>query len=198
VASCAVKPGPGFERSDPVVDRETEWVSRAAAGDREAFRALVDAHRDRAYALALRVTRSPADAEEVAQDAFVRAWRALPRFRGEARFGTWLHRIVLRRALDRAGALRRRAAREVVAESAALEALAPAVPAAREPAHALSGGLARLPERQRAAVALYYGEDRSVEQVAHILGIPENTVKTHLSRARATLRALWQRQEEPA
>src|SRR5258705_13888094 len=72
---------------------ERALVARAQAGDEGAFRALGEQHRDRAYGLALRIGRSPAGAEEVAQDAFGRAWPAPPRFGGEARFSTWPPRI---------------------------------------------------------------------------------------------------------
>ncbi len=180
-------------------DVERLWVERARAGDTGAFRALVDRHRDRAYGLALRIVRSPGDAEEVAQDAFVRAWRALPRFRGDARFGTWLHRIVARRAFDRVAALRSRRGRETSLEEAkdlAERAAADPAPAEGGERPRLERLMARLSETQRAAVTLYYYEDRSVEEVARILAMPENTVKTHLSRARAALRAAWPREDE--
>ncbi len=192
----AMEPVP---REDPVREQGPspesavrELVARAQGGDEAAFRTLVILHQDRAYGLALRITRSPADAEEVAQDAFVRAWSALPRFRGESRFGTWLHRIVARRALDRVEELKRRGGRELrVADEAALPEPAEA---GRDPGDTLRDRaverlVAALPAAQRTAVTLYYYEDRSVEQVAVILGMPENTVKTHLSRARAALRA---------
>ena len=171
---------------------EQSLVRRAQAGDQAAFRVLVARHRDRAYALALRLTGSAADAEEVAQDAFVRAWRALPAFRLEARFGTWLHRIVARLALDRRVQLQARAKREAP-ESDAPEPVAPE--AGEENERILALLLAELPERARAAVVLYYYEDRSVGEVARILGVPEGTVKTLLSRARVSLREAWARQE---
>ena len=158
---------------------------------------LVTRHQDRAFGLALRIVRSPVDAEDVAQEAFVRAWQALPRFRGDSAFGTWLHRIVARRALDRAVSLRQRQRREASLEdSRDLADRAGRLPAGPEPAERLK--LERLLERlsppQRAAVTLYYYEDQSVEQVASILGLPVNTVKTHLSRARAALREEWSRE----
>lgn len=171
---------------------EGTLVRRAQAGDQAAFRALVSGHRDRAYALALRLTGSAADAEEVAQDAFVRAWRALPAFRHEAKFGTWLHRIVARLALDRRGQLVARAKRESP-ESEAPEPAAPQVGDENERMLALL--LAELPERARAAVVLYYYEDRSVSEVAGILDVPEGTVKTLLSRARISMREAWARLE---
>ncbi len=174
---------------------ERALVDRARAGDQEAFRMLVDLHRDRAFALALRITRSREDAEDVAQEGFVRAWLALPRFRGESSFGTWLHRIVARRALDRALVLKARRTRETEVEE--VGELPAAAGAARDGALRLR--LERLMETlspaQRAAVALFYFEDRSIEEIAGLLEMPENTVKTHLSRARAALREGWLRAE---
>jgi RNA polymerase sigma-70 factor (ECF subfamily) len=170
---------------------EDDLVARARARDAGAFRELVEQHRDRAYGLALRILRSAEDAEEVAQDAFLRAWLALPRFRGEARFSTWLHRIVARRALDRLETLRARRGREGLLEEGTLPAVDGPDPAARATAARVERLMDRLSPIQRAAVTLYYFEDHSVERVAEILEMPENTVKTHLSRARATLREAW-------
>jgi len=177
---------------DSAPDEDT-LVRRAQAGDQAAFRGLVARHRDRAYALALRLTGSAADAEEVAQDAFVRAWRALPAFRREAKFGTWLHRIVARLALDRRVQLVARAKREAPGSDAP-EPAAPE-PSGDENERMLASLLAELPERARAAVVLYYYEDRSVSEVARILGVPEGTIKTLLSRARVSMREAWARQE---
>jgi RNA polymerase sigma-70 factor (ECF subfamily) len=176
---------------------ERALVERARAGDEDAYRVLVERHQDRAYGLALRIVRSAADAEEVAQDAFVRAWLALSRFRGEAKFSTWLYRIVARRAFDRAAVLRLRRGRESGLEAA--EAIGRGDSGAEAASRA---AVARRMERlietlssaQRAAVTLFYYEGKSVEQVAASLAMPENTVKTHLSRARAALRAAWLRE----
>ena len=177
---------------------EAEWIERARRGDVEAFRELVDLHRDRAYGLALRIVRVPADAEEVAQDAFVRVWRALPRFRGDAAFATWLYRIVLRLAIDRATRLARRRAREAGVEvmDVASQAVSTGASEAGEAGERLERLMARLSEVQRVVVTLYYYRDHSVEEVARVLGIPENTVKTHLSRARGALRSAWLEAEE--
>ena len=198
-----MKPAHPEHRSNPAMgvpapppapqDEERLLVERAKGGDTAAFRELVERHQDRAYGLALRMLRSTGEAEEVAQDAFMRAWRALPRFRGEASFGTWLHAIVARRAIDRAEVMRRRQARETSLEQAGdlAEPEAGAEAGRGEIGARLEPLLERLSGLQRAAVTLYYYEDRSVEEVATMLGIPENTVKTHLSRARAALRRGW-------
>jgi RNA polymerase sigma-70 factor (ECF subfamily) len=185
--------GPGASASNP---EDRECVERAKHGDEQAFRQLVERHRDRAYGLALRILRSAADAEDTAQEAFVRAWQAFPAFRGESGFSTWLYRIVAHQSFDRLEQLKRRRDRETAIENIA-ESAAPG--AHDTEAGARSRRLERLMERlspvQRAAVTLYYWEDHSVEEVAAMLGIPENTVKTHLSRARAELREAWGRTE---
>lgn len=176
--------------TDPGADREDLWIERARAGDEDAFRMLMDRHRDRAYALALRITRSRADAEDVVQQAFVRAWFALDRFRGDSAFGTWLHRIVARRALDRATRLRLWRTRE---DTAAIP-----VTFANDDhrdvllIRRLESLMRGLSAAQRAVVTLHYWHDATVEEIATTLGMPANTVKTHLSRARAALRKAWE------
>lgn len=184
---------------------EAGWIERARRGDAVAFRHLVELHGDRVYGLAYRVIGSAPEAEEAAQDAFLRAWRALPEFRGEARFSTWLHRIAVRCAYDASARLRARRDREqsyeaMVEVPGGEAAVAASASAATGPGGEAAGEvpaalLERLPDVQRAVVTLYYIEDRSVEEVARILEIPANTVKTHLHRARAALRAALQREE---
>jgi RNA polymerase sigma-70 factor (ECF subfamily) len=152
----------------------------------------MDRHRAHAYGIALRITRSPEDAEDVVQQAFVRAWHFLGEFRAESAFGTWLHRIVARRALDRASQMKTRREREEEMDVASLPAVSPAeqgrdVILIRR----LELLMRRLTAAQRAVVTLYYWDETPVEQIAGALGMPENTVKTHLSRARAALRESW-------
>src|SRR5262245_39592798 len=103
---------PGVRPEAARMEAERRLIARAQSGDTGAFRELVEQHQARAYTLAARILRSASDAEEVAQDAFVRVWTALPGFRGESSFGTWLYRIVARRAFDRAQVMRTRRARE--------------------------------------------------------------------------------------
>ena len=178
---------------------DLELVRRARDGDQAAFRDLVEGHQERVLRLAWRIAGTRAEAEEIAQDAFVRAWQALPGFRGEARFSTWMHRITTRVALDRREAVRRRERREVGVEEEVLAALAvtpeSAAEADRVTGRARVALLAGLSEAQRTAVTLHYLEDRPVIEVAQAMGVPENTVKTHLSRARAAMREAFLRAE---
>jgi RNA polymerase sigma-70 factor, ECF subfamily len=181
---------------------EAAWLERARGGDREAFRRIVERYRDPAYALALRIVGSAPDAEEAAQDAFVRVWRALPQFRGESRFSTWLYRVVVRCAYDTAARRRHRADREEPLETESggprEASVAPPDPAAAERERRVARLLEHLTEVQRAVVTLYYYEDLSVDEVARALELPEGTVKTHLHRARAALRDAWRREERTA
>ena len=175
---------------------ERTLVARARARDARAFRELIERHRRRATALALRVLGSEADAEDTAQEAFVRAWFALPSFRGEARFSTWLHAIVMRRALDRAAQRRARQAREIELDAAAWVPDTQAALADRAHlAHRLDRIMHHLSAAQRAVVVAFYQDSRSVDEIASMLRMPTGTVKTHLSRARRILRNAWLRQE---
>ena len=180
-------------RTAPAVDdaaKEAAWIRRAQDGDAEAFRRLVERHADPVFETALRIVRSREEAEEAAQDAFVRAWRALDGFRGEARFSTWLYRIAARCALDRASRLRRRGDREVAADTERIEQ-APAPDRPETDRRRLDRALGRLTAVQRAVVTLFYLRDRPVDEVAEILELPPGTVKTHLHRARSALRRHW-------
>lgn len=175
---------------------EATLIERAKARDQQAFRSLVELHRDAAYGLAFRILGRHEDAEEVAQEAFVRAWLALPGFRGDARFSTWLYRIVSRKAFDRLAVLKRRREREVEVEAERLPAGGDAdAGSSLRRSMQLERLLQGLSDAQRAVVTLFYYEEKSVNEVAQVLGIPIGTVKTHLSRARAALREAWLRAE---
>ena len=169
-------------------ESELEFVRSAQGGDDHAFARLVEPCLDPAYRLALRLLRNSHDAEDALQDALYKAWRALPRFRGEARFSTWLYRIVWRTCADRA-----RRPEPVPAEVEGAAAPGGPDPQARleeaEERRAVESALRRLPLPYQAAVALFYLEDLPLKEVAEILGIPVGTVKTHLHRARRELRA---------
>jgi RNA polymerase sigma-70 factor (ECF subfamily) len=171
-------------------DDDGALVLAARSGDEQSFRVLVDRYRDRIFGLALRMAGSREAAEEIAQDAFVRAWQALPGFRGESRFSTWLYRIAFRRALDERAVTARRRGRETAMDEAALERADPRP--TRTPDWGtrlrLERAIAELPDAQRACITLFYASDQSIEDIARVLDAPTGTVKTHLHRARAALR----------
>jgi RNA polymerase sigma-70 factor (ECF subfamily) len=157
-----------------------------AGRGREAFERLVPAYRRRVFGLAYSILRDRAAAEDLAQEVFVKLWQALPRYDGRAQLSTWIYAITRNAAVSALRARRRSVSMSDPAVFAEVEGLA-ASPAA-DPADA---GLLRrveaLPEKQRQAVLLYYMDERPVDEVAQMMGLPVNTVKTHLHRARASL-----------
>lgn len=168
-------------------------MRRAAEGDRAAFGLLVERHGERALRVALRVLGDAAEAEEVAQEAFLRAWQAAASFDPDrAQFTTWLHRITLNLAIDRT---RRRGSAPAAAE-AVLSALADPAPgpeaatAAAQERAALAAALAQLPARQRAAIALAYEEGLSGADAAAALDVSERALEGLLRRARLMLRRI--------
>ena len=169
-------------------------MGRAQAGDRSAYEALVRHHADRLYEVVLRFSVSEADAQEATQEAFLRAWRNIDRFRGDARFFTWLYRIGVneaKRILER-----RPAAGTVVSvedrpiDDIVTEAPEPSSRAeTRELRDVLDDALRRLPEKYRAAVVLRDVEGLSTAEAADALGLREAAFKSRLHRGRMALRA---------
>ena len=169
---------------------DAEVCRLLAAGERDrAFERLLTAYRGRVYRLALGFVRTPADAEDLAQEAFVRLWRALPLYDGRASFSTWLYVIARNACLSE---LRRRGAKPTIA--LADDPVDPAVPAGTARTIDLrlecETLVEMLDEPQRRIVRLFYLEERSYEQVAEMLDMPINTVRSHLHRARKRLAAL--------
>ena len=171
---------------------ERELVARAQRGDADAYQELVRAYQGIAFRTAYVIAGSVADAEEAAQDAFVKAYRALWRFRTGAPFRPWLLRIVAnearnrRRATGRRSALALRAAHEPSGEAAPSPEAAVLGAERREQ---LIEALNRLAEPDREAIACRYVLDLSEAETAAALGVRRGTVKSRLSRALDRLRA---------
>ena len=174
---------------------EAELVALAQKGDHAAYGALVRRHQDRIYRHLLNLTGSREDALELAQDVFIKAWEALPTWRPEAQFHTWLYRIASNAALD---VLRRRKVVPFVALDEDYDAPAdqPGPEAqlqGRQRLRSLDAALARLPADQRDIVLLREVEGLSYDELAAALGIDGGTVKSRLARARAALAAIFER-----
>jgi RNA polymerase sigma-70 factor, ECF subfamily len=160
---------------------------RARRGDARAYESLVEEHQAIAFRTAYLITGSTADAEEAAQEAFVRAWLALRRFRQGAEFRPWLLAIVANEARNR---VRNRRRREGLAERAAGELAwqPPAVEAPTPSDGRLREALAALPERDRSVIACRYVLDLGEQETAAVLGIARGTVKSRTARALERLR----------
>jgi RNA polymerase sigma-70 factor (ECF subfamily) len=168
---------------------------RLRAGDPRAFEELVIAYQHRVFGVALRMLGSRAEAEEIAQEVFLRAHRALGEFRGEARLSTWLYAIVSRLCLNRLAAPDRRVARGDAA-LADVAASAPDAAAHAERAEldaALHAAIAELPDDRRLVLVLRDIEGLSYEQIAETLALDPGTVRSRLHRARMQLKEKLER-----
>ena len=171
-------------------------VRRAASGDADAFEALVQASQHRIYALCLRMTGSPQDVQDLAQEALLRIYRSLSSFREQANFDTWAYRIATNACIDE---LRRRKRSELLSMEALQEAghelpsQAPCPEEAairRENLEELQRAILQLPADQRAAVVLRDVQGLSYEQVANALDLNLNTVKSRICRGRQRLQGI--------
>lgn len=161
-------------------DPDGALVERSQAGDDQALRALYQRHRVRLYSMAARLTGNRSDAEDVVQETFVKAWRSLSAFRGEASFGTWLYRIALNLCRD---LHRRRRPIEPEVESATPPASTDGI-ARRHLAQALS----ELSHGYREVLVLHDVMELNHSEIAEILGVDIGTSKSQLHKARAKMR----------
>lgn len=175
---------------------ELRLVDQAAAGDREARHALFERFRERAYRVALGITRREEDALDVVQDSFIRAFERLGEFQREAGFATWLLRIVSNRALDLLRARKVRLAVRLNADEDEPAVELPSESLEDQPGHALEQrelgerlrrAIDTLPSDQRTVFALYAGGDLTYGQIAEAVGIPIGTVMSRLYHARRKL-----------
>ncbi len=171
--------------------KEQELISRAQQGDEAAFAALVRAHGSEVYTLALRLVGDPHLASDIAQETLIRAWRALPKFRGDAALSTWLHRITVNTAWTH-----KRRAKKHAGPSIDDYTETPALPGADHPEVAgeiqelrgrLQRALTKLPASHRQVVILKDVYGWSHAEIAEAMGISVTAAKVRLHRARARL-----------
>lgn len=168
---------------------DQDLVARAQAGQTHAFGLLVERHQDIAFSVALRLCGDRETAREVTQKAFIRAWRGIGSFRHDARFSTWLHRIVVNTANSHLG--RRSTTEPIEAADDAIDTVFPdGFEALRreERVRWLRAGLAALNEIDAIVLTSFYLEERSIAEVAEATGLTEANVKVRLHRARGRLR----------
>lgn len=181
---------------NPAAMNEELLIQHAQAGSTQAFGQLVLAYQRFVYHLALQVLSEPEEAQDIAQEAFLRAWLALPQFRAECRFSTWLYRIVMNLCLNRRPRLQRTLAALSLENSEDMgmelpegQATPPQMVEKMEEQSFLHQQVAQLPESQQLLISLRYQQDLSYEEIAEVLNLPLGTVKTGLHRAKAQLKA---------
>jgi RNA polymerase sigma-70 factor (ECF subfamily) len=171
---------------DAAPDAERADIAAAAAGDRRAFERLYRTHGPRVFALCLRMTADRVLAEELVQDVFVKAWQKLDTFRGDAAFGTWLHRVAVNIVLSRRkqdGVHRGRTSDHEDSLDAA-----PAQPVSVGDRLDLEAAIAALPAGARRIFVLHDVEGYTHEEIGDLLGITSGGSKAQLHRARMLLR----------
>lgn len=179
---------PYDERVQSLIDESTsgaDLLERARSGDQAAFTTLVEQHRDRLWAICLRITGNQHDAEDAMQDALVAAWRAIGNFRGDAQLSTWLYRIGSNAALAR---IRKRTDADDIAEHdpmSHLDVAAQVVVSDR-----IAEALAQVPDAYRATFVLRVYGELSYSEIAEAQGIGLQTVRSRISRARSLLSEL--------
>jgi RNA polymerase sigma-70 factor (ECF subfamily) len=189
---------PALSQPQPVsVEAEGEMglVRRSCQGDQDAFAVLVRSHQRRAFILAFRMLNDYEEASEAVQEAFLAAWQGLHTFRGDARFSTWLYRVVYHCCL-RVLEQRRRDSRDLDAATAQAEHRAvlesgqeiQSLVADRERQKTIQQAIQELPGKYRAVLILRHLQELTYEEIAQALSLPVGTIKTHLFRARHLLK----------
>lgn len=175
---------------------ERQLIGRAQSGDRSAIGELVDLHKDRLYSFVRRMVHNHHDAEEICQDAFLKAFASLQSFSTQYRFSTWIFTIAYRVSLNH---LRRKRALTGEMDFSSLPAAEDPVSSGMMESEEASqlreqvwSAVNRLSAPQRATMVLFYRHESSCHEIARILGVPIATVKSHLHRARNRLREMLQ------
>lgn len=182
------------DRSTPATELslldDKDLVAMAAAGRRDAFDLIVSRHRRAVYLVCYRFVRHHEDASDLAQDVFLRAWRALPRFKGESALSTWLYRIAVNVSLSKASL--KSPAVEALAAFGDIEDARADLPgdrlARRERALAVRAAIRALPPKQRATLILRVYHELPHQQIAQVLGNSVGSVKANFFHALRNLR----------
>jgi RNA polymerase sigma-70 factor, ECF subfamily len=177
------------DAADPAED-DAALVPRLRAGDRAAFDALVRRYQRPVFRLALRYVKSDADAADVVQRTFVRAWKALPRFRGDASLRTWLYRIAINQSLNHLRDHRREQATDLADDALSTRATGPTRIIEGERSARVRAAIESLPPKQRLVLELRIYDDLSFREVAAVAECSENAAKVNFHHAVKKLRAL--------
>ena len=174
------------------MDNEKKLIQRAQKGDHDAFASLVDEHQRYVYNLALRVVKDENEALDLAQETFVRAWTALPNFKGQSQFRTWLYRIVTNLCYNRLPNLRRSLndlGDDVMEEIPETNSRTPAQEfESNEIKRHLNEAIQNLDTKYQLLITLRYQNELSYDEIASTLNLPLGTVKTGIFRAKEQLR----------
>ncbi|WP_299437793.1 RNA polymerase sigma factor [uncultured Aquimarina sp.] len=167
------------------------YIQQVLEGEANAFSTLVERYQNLVYTVVYRMIRNKEEAEEVAQDTFIKAYKSLSNYRGEAKFSTWLYTIAYRKSLDAIKKNKRFVSTELIEEISEGEVgivdNALSYLQDKERKQIISDSILKLPEEEAAIVTLYYFEEKSVKEIKEIVGLTEDNIKIKLYRSRKKL-----------
>lgn len=176
------------------LDPDQPYIEKTLKGDAKAFSVLVDRYKHMVFTLVLRITNNREDAEEVAQDTFVRAYMRLPQFKGDSKFSTWIYKIAYHGGLDVLKKQKRR--KETVSiEDCKLQYLGDGGQEANqlevlERQRTVRNAIQQLPTEDSLIITLFYYEEQSLEEISKIMELSANTLKVRLFRVRKKLEVI--------
>ncbi|OUS02150.1 RNA polymerase [Flavobacteriales bacterium 33_180_T64] len=182
-------------------NKEQILINQIIEGDTNAFSVLVDRYKDLVFTLALRMLRNREEAEEVAQDTFIKAYKSLDKFKGDSKFSTWIYRVAYNTCLDSIKKNKKHlndveinefTAHQIKTIDNALDKIE-----AREREEAIQRCIASLPNEDGFLLTLYYFDDLSLDEISKIVGITANSIKVKLFRCRKKLATILKTQLEP-
>jgi RNA polymerase sigma-70 factor, ECF subfamily len=164
------------------------YINQVIEGNRQAFATLVEQHKDMVFTIAVKILRSREDAEEVAQDVFVKAFNALPTFKGEAKFSTWLYRIAYNTAISHTRRSKPvfSAIDDRMIDNYTTDSISKNVNerSTEEQIEAVNFVLDSLPEEENLMITLFYKKQKSIDEISEITGYGSSNVKVKLFRIR--------------
>lgn len=176
-------------------------INQIIEGNTNAFTLLVDNYKDLVFTLALRMLKNREEAEEVAQDTFIKTYKSLDKFKGDSKFSTWIYRVCYNTCLDRIKKnkkflndveINEFTAHEVKTIDNALTKIE-----AKEQEEAIQRCIAKLPSEDSFLLTLYYFDDLSLDEISKVVGITSNSIKVKLFRCRKKLASILKSQLEP-
>ena len=176
-------------------------INQIVEGDTNSFTILVDRYKDLVFTLAIRMLKNREEAEEVAQDTFIKAYKSLEKFKGDSKFSTWIYRVAYNTCLDRIKKNKKHlnnveinefTEHQVVTIDNALDKME-----VKEREEAMQRCIDTLPSEESFLLTLYYFDDLSLDEISKIVGITANSIKVKLFRSRKKLASILKSQLEP-
>ncbi|MDT7832872.1 sigma-70 family RNA polymerase sigma factor [Flavobacteriaceae bacterium S356] len=183
------------------INNDQQYIDKVLNGDTNAFAFLVDKYRDMVFSLALKITKRKEEAEEVAQDSFIKAFKSLQHFKGDSKFSTWLYKITYNNCIDRVKKIARTHNTDTIDEvnENKIKAIEDTLQVIErgERAEMIKECMDALPEDERTILWLFYFEELSLKEIKDVTSYSESNIKVKLHRARKRLLAIVKARVEP-